>query len=969
MTENNTLDITETLKNGTGLSVIRFPSRHLGLRLRLWTRRLFQRSSSVVGVISPARPLYKAFVSYSHAADAALASALQAALQGFAKPLYKLRAMRLFRDEASLPMTPALWSSIQTALDASEYLVLLASVESSQSHWVKREVEHWLEHRSVDKLFIVVTGTSPLLPNDAALSFAWISKNLLPPTLAQKFAEEPLFLDMRWAKRDETLSLRNPRFLEQIAGLSAGLTGRPKDELIGENVTQLRRVQRLTWAAITGLAALTLLSLHQCNAALENEGIALKNEGISLTALSDAALKDHPVDAAQLALAAWPRKGDEKRPQMRRVITALVSATSEYRERVRLEVPNAVRYAGFSPDGKRVITASEDNKAHIWDADTGEHLTSLTGHDKPVWSAVFGSDGARALTASDDGTARIWNVETGELLVVLNGHGARLRRAAFSLDNARIVTASKDSTARIWDAKTGKQLVELRGHDDEVYSAAFSPDGERIVTASLDKTARIWDAKTGKQLVKSLKHRDEVYSAAFSRDGARIVTASADGTVGIWNAKTGQADGHLTTDYKKNKFSSAAFSADGRRIVTASYDFRVRMWDVSTKKVLIEFKGHDDVVNFAAFNADGTKIVTASDDKTARIWDTAAAPLVAVDHEDQVNRVAFSSDGMRIVTASRVGTARIWNARTGALLTTIPGRKGAFKGDLGAMVTATFDPQGDRVVTASDYAAVVWNAKTGAPLITLDQQKWFLSAAFSPDGSRIVTSAEDKFARIWDAKTGEQVQELEHPDQVTFAEFSRPDGARIVTASADNMARIWNAETGKQLVELRGHDDSLTGAAFSPDGASIVTASKDSTARVWKASTGEVSAVLKGGHLQTVWSAAFNPDGTRIVTASGDAARIWDAKTGQLLAVLNAQGGDVFDAVFSPDGAQLATASEDGTARIWNIEISDAFTVACDRLGNKGNLTGLARRYGLTELKPICGSNAPIKAGFSNMLE
>src|SRR5215472_1003596 len=105
MTENNTLDITETLKNGTGLSVIRFPSLHLWLRLRLWTRRLFQRSSSAVGVISPARPLYKAFVSYSHAADAALASALQAALQGFAKPLYKLRAMRLFRDEASLPMT------------------------------------------------------------------------------------------------------------------------------------------------------------------------------------------------------------------------------------------------------------------------------------------------------------------------------------------------------------------------------------------------------------------------------------------------------------------------------------------------------------------------------------------------------------------------------------------------------------------------------------------------------------------------------------------------------------------------------------------------------------------------------------------------------------------------------------------------------------------------------------------------
>ena len=488
---------------------------------------------------------------------------------------------------------------------------------------------------------------------------------------------------------------------------------------------------------------------------------ALRNEGIALTAFSDAALKEgHPVDAVKLALAAWPRKGDEKRPQMRRVITALVSAISEYHERARLEVPAAVRYADFSPDGKRVITASEDNKARIWDADTGELLTSLEGHDKAVWSAAFSSDGARALTASDDGTARIWNVKTGALLVVLR-HSASFRRAAFSPDGERIVTASLDKTARIWDAKTGKQLVELRGHDGEVYSAAFSPDGERIVTASLDKTARIWDAKTGKHLVEPLKHRGEVYSAAFSPDGERIVTASDDGTARIWNGKTGKGVDELE---HSGKLSAAAFSLDGARIITASYDKRARIWDVATKTVLIELKGHDQVVNFAAFSADGTKIVTASDDKTARIWDTAAAPLVAVNHEDSINKVAFSTDGARIVTASRDGTARIWNARTGALLSPIPGRKGAFKGDLGAMVTAAFDPQGDRVVTASDNAAVIWNAKTGEPLVILDRQKWFRSAAFSPDGSRIVTATEDKTARIWDAKTGEQLlQNLEHP--------------------------------------------------------------------------------------------------------------------------------------------------------------------------------------------------------------
>src|SRR5262249_3388451 len=95
--------------------------------------------------------------------------------------------------------------------------------------------------------------------------------------------------------------------------------------------------------------------------------VAGKNQGTFLAALSDAALKEgHPVDAVQLALAAWPRKGDETRPQMRRVITALIFAMSEYQERVRLEVPDAMRYAAFSADGKRVITASEDRMAHVW---------------------------------------------------------------------------------------------------------------------------------------------------------------------------------------------------------------------------------------------------------------------------------------------------------------------------------------------------------------------------------------------------------------------------------------------------------------------------------------------------------------------------------------------------------------------------------------------------------------------------
>ena len=113
----------------------------------------------------------------------------------------------------------------------------------------------------------------------------------------------------------------------------------------------------------------------------------------------------------------------------------------------------------------------------------------------PCDSAAFSPDGKRIVTASGDKTARIWDADSGKPIgEPLKGHEDAVVSAAFSPDGKRIVTASRDKTARIWDADSGKPIGEpLKGHEDAVVSAAFSPDGKRIVTASADKTARIWD--------------------------------------------------------------------------------------------------------------------------------------------------------------------------------------------------------------------------------------------------------------------------------------------------------------------------------------------------------------------------------------------------------------------------------------------------------------------------------------------
>ena len=581
--------------------------------------------------------------------------------------------------------------------------------------------------------------------------------------------------------------------------------------------------------------------------------------------------------------------------------------------------------AAFSPDGKRVATASLDRTARLWDAETGKQIAVLQAHAGAVRSAAFSPDGKRVATAFDDGTARLWDAETGKQIAVLQAHAGAVNSAAFSPDGKRVATASFDGTARLWNAETGNEIAVLQAHTNWVNSAAFSSDGKRVVTASWDHTARLWDAETGKEIAILQAHTNCVSSAAFTPDGKRVATASSDGTARLWDAETGKQTAVLQAH--TGAVNSAAFSPDGKRVATASDDRTARLWDAETGKQIAVLQAHTDWVNSAAFSPDGKRVATASDDGTARLWDAETGKQIAVlqAHTGAVNSAAFNPDGERVVTASSDGSARLWDAETRKQIAVLQAHTGAVR-------SAAFSPDGKRVATASsDGTARLWDAETGKQIAVLQAHtNWVNSAAFSPDGKRVATASSDGTARLWDAETGEKIAVLQvHTGAVNSAAFS-PDGKRVATASDDRRARLWDPETGKEIAVLQAHTGAVNSAAFSPDGKRVATASDDRTARLWDAETGKEIAVLQA-HTNCVRSAAFSPDGKLVATASFDGtARLWNAETGNEIAVLQAHTNWVNSAAFSPDGKRVATGSFDGTVRLWDAEMGKEIAVLQD---------------------------------------
>ncbi len=611
-------------------------------------------------------------------------------------------------------------------------------------------------------------------------------------------------------------------------------------------------------------------------------------------------------------------------------------------------------------------------------------------HQGPVVTATFDADGQRILTASHDGLARLWNAISGQLMQEYHGHNGVVGDAQFSPDETQILTYSFDTqfryphmspdnqklittriprfgdrTVRLWDTGSGHEISRFL-HPDQVVDASFSPDGKRLITASWDHKARIWDIHSTKEIHTIDYHKAALLSACYSPTGNHVAISSSGydynltispggggGTTSsiqenmvasIWNEEDAtlhsvvpnRSKQHFLFGGKRSSRSRASFSPDGKYVVIAGADTaNLLIWDVEKDRLKTVLKGHESEVLGAGFSPDGSKLVSYSADTAARVWDVESGKQLAYlsGHQDTVLWAEFSPDGKWIATSSGDQTARVWDAASGIGISVM-------KGHSEKVYQVRFSPDGLRVVTASEDGTVcLWDAASLSQMsqVLEGHHSHVVSISFSPDGRHVATGSKDHTAMLWEIHQKEPKRVLKGYSEIKDEDIQdhalgdvldvrfSPDGKYLVTSSDDSRAvlrrvdqsrqsigpdqilapftpvRLWNFEKGNPLQELDGMETGALSSRISPDSKKLLGIPN-----------GDIrQAVRTKGLFSRGWSSSTRSWSDPI------SIPVWDIKTGSILYSITDLSSDFQDAAFSPDGRFIATLDA-GKVKCWD---------------------------------------------------
>jgi len=653
-----------------------------------------------------------------------------------------------------------------------------------------------------------------------------------------------------------------------------------------------------------------------------------------------------------------------------RQLVALHSPLAQQKSRSLEGHTAPIRSVSFSPDGQYVISGSDDNTVHVWDATTGRPHAQLRGHSRPVLSCAISADGQHVVSAGHEGEIKLWplvNYKQAPHGKALIGHDDAVLAAGFSPDGSSIITASNDRTAAVFHSASAELARRLHeGHEFLATRAIYFAHGKRLLTAGGDNTTRVWDAARGTELF-SLDRTGRNATVAVSSDGRLILTGNGRSDqprsedfmprkqLLLWQVDD-EARSAKPLELADDAFgmghgsmvTTVAISLDGRLLFSGDDGGIGKLWDGATGKLVHTLRGHTRGISAATFLADG-RLLTAGRDGIVLGWntDTGRESGLILKHGNNEHRDAYDTPVVAIAVSPRGEIATLWEDTVSGKLNCMinlwnvaaePKPRELFRGtDLltsldfsadGANLYAAGSPARDEGAELPGGMVRAWSLASGAeitgpnggPLVDLRSTRESIWAAVAaPEGGVLTVGGTG--ATLW--QDGKSRMEFKPHDSVTAVGFS-PSGQRAVTAS--RRAKIWNVEQGLSELQLPTRHDLITSAQFSPaDENLLVTAGIDGTAVLWDLAKREPlrEFVQQPPDRERVEVfAVFSPDGKSLLTGGGsDRLRMWNVADGMQTAEWLA-GGRAQSAAFSHDGARIIVGMFGGQAVIFDAQSS-----------------------------------------------